>query len=201
MAGKVGGRSNKVARWLRRGDQSAVAMELGIIAVPFFIMFLGSMEIAYDLYVQATLNNAVELAARSIQIGSATGASGENSSTYVTANVCPNLGGLLDCALLTVAVAPILPNKDYYTSPIQQTMTQAAANTGGEICTATGGTPMVLKAWYNGPTFLGLLVPSFTTIVTPNAGGSTVVHITQASAAFVNEYFSGGQTAGAGCGV
>jgi hypothetical protein len=81
-------------------------------------------------------------------------------------------------------------------------MTQALANGGTEICTGTAGTPMVLKAWYNGPTFLGLLVPAFTSPYAPPNGGSTVtVHVTQASAAFVNEYFRGGQSGGAACGT
>jgi Flp pilus assembly protein TadG len=177
-------------------------MELGIIAIPFFTMFLGVMEVGYDLYVQASLDNAVEAAARSVQTGGAVGTSGEKSSAYVAANVCPNLGGLLDCSLLTVAIAPILPNSDYFSLPLQQTMTQALANGGTEICTGTAGTPMVLKAWYNGPTFLGLLVPAFTSPYAPPNGGSTVtVHVTQASAAFVNEYFRGGQSGGAACGT
>jgi Flp pilus assembly protein TadG len=191
-----------VVRWLRRGEPSAVSMELGIIAIPFFTMFLGVMEISYDLYVQASLDNAVELAARGVQVGNAMGVNNENSNTFVGQNVCPNLGGLLDCNLLTVAVVPILSGYDYYTLPLQQQLTQAEANNGTGICTGTGGTPEVLVAWYNGPTFLGLLVPAFTSQWSaPGAQNSTTVHVTQASAGFVDEYFPGGQTGGKACGL
>jgi Flp pilus assembly protein TadG len=117
MAGKVRGRSNKVARWLRRGDQSAVAMELAILAVPFFVMFLGVMEMSYDLYVQAEMDNMAEFASRAVQVGSSTGSANETSSTFVANTVCPALSGLLDCALVTAAVVPVV-NGNYYTSPI-----------------------------------------------------------------------------------
>ena len=109
-----------VSRWLRRGERSAVAVELGIIAIPFFMTFLGIMEMSYDLYVQAALNNAVEVAARSVQVGSQTGNSGENSNTFIAAAVCPNLGGLLDCSLLTVGVAPIPTGFNYFSLPVQR---------------------------------------------------------------------------------
>jgi Flp pilus assembly protein TadG len=184
----------RIIRWLRRGDRSAVSMELGIIAIPFFVMFLGVMEVAYDLFVQAALDNAVETAARSVQVGAATGTASETSSAFVTASVCPNLGALLDCALLTVAVAPIPSGYNYYSLPVQDQLTQAQASNGTGICTGTAGQMMVLKAWYDGPTFLGLLVPSFTTTY-----NSHIVHVTTASAGFVDEYFSGGQSAGGAC--
>jgi hypothetical protein len=54
---------------------------------------------------------------------------------------------------------------------------------------------MVLKAWYDGPTFVGLLVPSFT-----KTWNGTIVHETSATAGFVNEYFQGaGQSQGSAC--
>ena len=186
-------------RWLRKRDRCAVAVELGIISIPFFTMFLGVMEVAYDLYVQAAMDNAVEIAARSVQTGGTTGQSGETSQTFVN-SICANLGGLLDCSLLTVGVAPIPANFDYYSLPVQDQLTQAEASSGGGICTSTAGTPMVLKAWYDGPTFLGLLVPAFTTEWTaPGAQNSQLVHVTSATAGFVNEYFAGGQGSGTAC--
>jgi Flp pilus assembly protein TadG len=187
---------SRLARWLRRGERSAVAAELGIVAIPFFTMFLGVMEMSYDLYVQAALNNAVEVAARSVQTGSQTGSSGESSNTFVAAAICPNLGGLLNCALLTVGVAPIPTGYNYYSLPAQDQLTQSEATSGGGICTGTGGQMMVLKAWYDGPTFVGVLVPSFTTIY-----NGVRTHVTTASAGFVNEWFAGGQNTGTACGL
>jgi pilus assembly protein Flp/PilA len=184
----------QAGRWLRRGDRSAVALELGIIAIPFFTMLLGVMELSFDLYVQAALDNAVETAARSVQVGAAVGTASETSSAFLAASVCPNLGGLLDCAMLTVGVAPVPSGFNYYSLPVQNQLTQAEANNGTGICTGVAGQMMVLKAWYDGPTFVGLLVPSFTTTY-----NDQVVHVTTASAGFVDEYFAGGQNTGGAC--
>lgn len=195
--------ARRAAAWLRRGERSAVALELGIIAIPFFMMFLGVMEVSYDLYVQASMDNAVDTAARAVQIGTATGQSGENSATFTAANVCSNLGGLLDCSLLTVGVVPIPTGLNYYTFPIATQLTQSAATNGTGICTGQPGQMMVLKAWYDGPSFVGLLVPSFTTQWTPpGAQHSQTVHVTSSTAGFVNEWFPGaGQTSGGACSV
>ncbi len=171
-----------------------MAVELGIIAIPFFMTFLGIMEMSYDLYVQAALNNAVEVAARGVQVGSQTGSSGENSNTFIAAAVCPNLGGLLDCSLLTVGVAPIPTGFNYFSLPVQDQLTQGEATAGNGICTGTAGQMMVLKAWYDGPTFVGLLIPSFSTTY-----NGVWTHVTTASSGFVNEYFSGGQNSGTAC--
>jgi hypothetical protein len=184
----------RLARWLRRGDRSAVAMEMGIIAIPFFMMFLGVMEMSYDLYVQAEMNNAVELSARGVQVGASQGASGENSSAFIAGAVCNNLGGLLDCGLLTVGVAPIPKGYNYYSLPVQDQLTQGEASGGNGVCTGVGGQMMVLKAWYDGPTFVGLLIPAFTTTY-----NSALTHVTTASAGFVNEWFAGGQSTGTAC--
>jgi Flp pilus assembly protein TadG len=181
----------QAARWLRRGERSAVSMELGIIAIPFFAMFLGTMEISYDLYVQAAMDNAVEIAARGVQVGSTAGVAGEKSggsTGLVATSVCPNLGGLLDCNLLTVSVEAVPIGSNYYTYPVSN-LTQTNANNGTGICTGTGGRMMILRAWYNGPTFVGLLVPSFTSV----SPSGTIVHLTTASAGFVDEYFTGGE--------
>jgi Flp pilus assembly protein TadG len=177
-----------VTGWLRRGDRSAVSLELGIIAVPFFVMFLGTMEVSYDLFVQSELDNAVNIAARSVQVGNSQGAASEKSSKFVSSLVCPLISGALDCGLLTVGVGPVPSGSNYYTYPWQTVLTQSSATSGTGICTGTGGQMMILAAWYDGPTFLGLLVPYFSTQY-----NNTTVHLTTASAAFVNEWFVGGQ--------
>jgi hypothetical protein len=199
---RAAGPAASLVRWLRRGDRSAVSMELGIIAIPFFVMFLGVMEISYDLFVQATLDNATETAARSVQVGSTTGNNSQSNSAYVSSNVCPNLGPLLDCALLEVAVVPVPFGFNYWSLPLQSQLNEGqigvstGTGIGNGICTGVGGQMMLLKAWYNGPTFLGALVPYFAT-----TWNNVVVHLTTSSAAFVNEYFTGGQATGTACGT
>jgi Flp pilus assembly protein TadG len=172
----------------------AVALEFAILAVPFLIMFMGVLEIGYDFFVQEALDAAVETTARGVQVGSTQGTAKETSANLVAA-VCPNLSGLLNCNQLTVAVGPVAAgasNNYYNASPA---FTYAYASGAGYVCTGVGGQLMLLAAWYNGPSFLGVLVPGFAI----GDGNGGLIHRSYAQAGFVNEYFSGGQTSGNGC--
>jgi Flp pilus assembly protein TadG len=193
------------------GDRRCVvSMEFAILAVPFFAMMLGLMEMGYDLFTQAVLNTVLEESARQIQVGNFVGQVGQTSSDLVNNVVCPNLHGLLECQNLTVGVEPLpqqttangVPTgmqQDYFTARNLITYTAAAGTTnngvttGGQVCTGGAGQLMLLAGWYNGPTFVGQLIPLFGTVVNIN-GASKRVHVTYATAGFVDEYFSGGQS-------
>jgi len=174
----------------RRGS---TALELAILAVPFFILVLGTMEVGYDFFVQAALSNAVNVAARSVQVGTSQGnAKGAAEVAWVTSAVCPALGGLLDCGQLYVSIKST-GGEDYYTyiaanPPSLTTM----ASTSDSVCTGAPVQMMILQAYYVSPTFLGLLIRSWSQ-AWPSASGPRV-HVTYASAGFVNEFFSGGET-------
>ncbi len=174
----------------RRG---VVALEFALTAFPLMALLLGVMEVGFDLYVQTALDYAVDVAARSVQTGSIKGSNGESSAQFAAAAVCPQLLTLMTCNNLIVGVAPIPKGYDYYTAPPAVTLAKAVSSTG-DICTGTGGQLILLQAWYLGPTFLGRLIPNFATTY-----NGELVHFTVASAGFVNEYFSGGQTTGSGC--
>jgi Flp pilus assembly protein TadG len=170
-------------------------MEFAILAVPFFAMMLGLMEMGYDLFVQAALNTVVEEAAREIQVGKFVGYKGETSNELKALVICPNLHGLLSCPNVTIGVEPLPPGEDYYQARDLITYTAAAGTTtngttsGGQICTGGAGQLMLLAAWYNGPTFLGRLIPIFGSVVNIN-GAPQRVHVTYATAGFVDEYFT-----------
>ena len=172
--------------------RGSTALEFAILAVPFFILVLGTMEIGYDFFVQSALSNAVNVAARSVQVGTAqTSAKGAAEVAWVTSAVCPALGGLLDCGQLYVSIKTT-GGEDYYTyiaanPPSLTTM----ASTSNAIDTGCAAEMMILQAYYVSPTFLGLLIPSWSQ-AWPSATGPRV-HVTYASAGFVNEYFSGGE--------
>jgi Flp pilus assembly protein TadG len=177
----------------RRG---AVALEFSILAVPFLILFLGTMEVGYDFFVQIALTNAVNVAARSVQVGTAQAdATGSAASTWVASAVCPALGGLLDCGQLYVSVSaiPSGTGQNYYTyisanPPSLTAMTSSSNST----CTGAAAQMMILRAYYLSPTFLGMLVPNWSQASPTNSRQR--VHVSYASAGFVNEYFTGGET-------
>jgi hypothetical protein len=172
----------------RRG---AVALEFAIVVLPFITLVLGVMEIGFDLFVQGTLDAAVNQAARSVQTGAVHGSSGETSAQFAAAAMCAALGNGLSCARIVVGIEPVPNGHTYYGNPASLTLAGAAS---GAICTGVGGQVMLIQAWYLGPTLAGALIPYFSTTY-----NGSLVHITSASAAFVNEYFTGGQTSGTGC--
>ena len=182
-------RRRRLSLWKDR--RCATATELAICAVPFFSMLLGLMDAGYDLYIQAELDTAVNNAARGVQVGTITGKSGMTSAQLAAQSVCPNLHGLLNCNLLVVGVIHV--PTDYYQDQNPITLTTASSS-GGSVCTGSGGQLMLLQAWYLGPTFVGRLIPAFSTVYNGQR-----VHITSSSAGFVDEFFSGGQTSGVGC--
>jgi Flp pilus assembly protein TadG len=182
-------------RWaaLLRQRRSVVALEFALCATPLLLLLIGTIEIAYDLYVQSALDYAVSVAARQVQVGAVIGTSGETSSTFAAAALCPTLAPLLSCSLVTVAVAPVTTGYDYYSNPTTLSFTTASSS-GGSICTGTAASVMQMEAWYLGPTFVTWIVPAFSTTYSGRR-----VHVTISSAGFVNEQFSGGQTTGVGC--
>jgi len=184
----------------RLGRRGAVALEFSIVATAFVLMTLGSMEIGYDLYVQEALDNAVETAARNVQVGKDNGSS-LTAAQFVKQQVCPAIRAVLSCNQLIVSVTQ-LPSLggtqyDYWTAPPESgdtvnhfyTPLASANNGGGILCTGKAAQLMLVQAWYIGPTFVGLLIPSFSTVF-----NGQLQHITTSSAGFVNEDFAGGQT-------
>jgi Flp pilus assembly protein TadG len=189
--------SSGLRHWLRSGARGTVAVEFAIVAIPYFTLMLGIMEVSFDLYIQATLDNLAGTVARNVQVGGATGVANETSATFVISNVCPYAGGMLNCNLITAAIVPVPAGGNYFSNPIQLTVSQAQANSGNGICTGTPEQMMVVRLWYDGPSLMGFLVPAFT-----KSWNGTLVHETVASAGFVNEYYAGsGQTAGPACSV
>jgi hypothetical protein len=68
------------------------------------------------------------------------------------------------------------------------------ASSSDSVNTGCAAQMMLLRAYYISPSFLGMLVPKWS-IPWPTPVGPRV-HVTYASAGFVNEYFAGGP---AGC--
>jgi len=172
----------------RRG---VTALEFGILSVAFWTLALGTMEVGYDFFVQAVLDTAVQDAARSVQVGSAKGNKGESIADFVKRAVCPGLGPLLNCANLLVSVTPIPSgageNYGTYLAANPITLALTVSSSGGTVDTGAGGQLMLIRAFYLSPTFICGFVPSFSVDSPINPGHR--VHVSFASAGFVNEYF------------
>jgi Flp pilus assembly protein TadG len=183
---------SKRQHWRR----ATAALEFAILAVPFLVLALGTFEVGYDFFVESVLDNAVHVAARSVQVGTTQGAaSGSGVATWVASAVCPAMRGLLGCGQLYVSVGaiPSGTGQNYYTYIAANPPSLAGLmGANGSVCTGTGGQLMLLRAYYLSPTFLGLLVPDWSQASPLSSTGR--VHVSFASAGFVNEYFSGGKS-------
>jgi Flp pilus assembly protein TadG len=176
-----------------RARRGAVALEFAILAVPLLILALGAMEIGYDYFVQARLDDALETAARSVQVGTDVGQPGHGQSLqFVRNDVCPALGGLLNCDNLYVSITavptnPALDFYDYMNLDLNPTLATVMASQD-VVCTGVAKQLMVAQAFYLGPSFLGSLIPTFS-----NNVNGTLTHISYATTGFINENFSGGE--------
>ena len=179
----------RVARRFARQRRSAVSLELAIIGVPFFVLFLGTMEVAYDVYVQSALNYAVTATARKIYDGTIQYSGGAGDTAFVSTYMCPNISGMLDCSLIHVNIANIQETNtttDWWLSAAPAYVTGIGpsftlATSSWSICTGGPGTPMLFQAVYAGPSFVGGLIHGF--IVSYKGA---YIHPTYSSVAWVN---------------
>jgi len=192
-AGRPAPRWWLVVRDLRRTKRSAVSLELAIAALPFFLLFLGTMEISYDLYVQSAMNYIVNQTALQIFEGNAQEHDGTTGgSAFVSTYVCPLAAALLECTKIQMNIHPVpATSSDFYNymqglpSYVTGSGPGATLNTNNwSVCTGGPSVPVMLQAVYPGPTFIGAFIPDF---VVTYAGG--LVHPTYATQAFVNQPF------------
>jgi Flp pilus assembly protein TadG len=179
---------------LARSKRSSVSVEMAAVAIPFFMLMLGSFEVSYDSYMQSAMNFAVSEGARQIWLGKAQGSM--SSANFVNGFVCPAVGFMVDCSLLTMRVQPVRPvtSNDfwqfmtnaspgplpYYSTGTGRSATLTTATWA--VCTGAPGEGVLVEAVYAGPTFVGGFIPSF---VVNTASG--LVHPTYAAQGFVSQ--------------
>lgn len=88
----------RLAARLSRADGGATAVEFALIALPFFALLFGILELAMIFILSTSLDNAAQTAARTIRTGQLQIAGGASAATFKT-TVCNNLGWLAtDCS-------------------------------------------------------------------------------------------------------
>jgi Flp pilus assembly protein TadG len=174
---------------LARTRRSAVSVEMAAVAIPFCMLMLGSFEVSYDAFMQSAMNMAVNEASRQIWVGNAQG--NMSSLSFVTNYVCPAVGFLVDCSLLTMRVQPVRPitTTDFYAFMTANHLPSYSTGSGPSatlttstwsVCTGGPGEAVLVEAVYAGPTFVGGFIPSF---VVGTASG--LVHPTYAANAVI----------------
>ncbi len=157
---------------LRRDRRGIVALEFGLVILPFLGMLLAVMQVSFALYVQSALNYAALESGRQVQIGAVP--SGLTASAFLSTVVCPNLSGLLVCSDILIVLEPV---KDYYTCA-DVTATAPSLTAQQSSYTVSSGLPgqlMFLRLMYKAPFYSTLWF-----------SGASSQYI-QATAAFSNE--------------
>lgn len=92
------GKLRRTGRALARSEGGATAVELALVAVPFFLLLFGTIELALVFLLSTSLENATDMAARQVRTGAMQTAGGASAATFKTL-VCNNLGWLQgDCS-------------------------------------------------------------------------------------------------------
>lgn len=93
-------------RWLRaagqfipaplRDDRGSALMEFGLVAAPFALLLVGTLEIAMMFFASSVIEGATKEAARQIRTGQVQ-AAGDPLAAF-QAELCGSLAGVIDCA-------------------------------------------------------------------------------------------------------
>jgi len=187
--------SRHSAKTLLRGRRGTTALEFAMLAIPFWMILLGLIELGLDFYVQLALDYAVQEGARKLQTGAANAAS--SVTIFKTDCLCPIVAPFLNCNQISLNVYPV-STADYYlnaqagggTIPLSN----GTLNTSSwSFSTSGAATPMFMQAIYTSVPVVAGFIPGF---AVKSAAGP--VHVTSSTIGFINEPFTSSSTV---CGV
>ncbi len=177
---RISGRSKDYGK---NGDGTA-AIEFAFLAIPFFALIFGIIELAIILFVHSTLNHAVSEAGRQIRVGNFQACSG-NSAQKFKDMICAEMGAASSCdqrvrvdvQTATTFAGVVLPAETDPANPTDPV-------TNGTVSNTSGGDPVVARAIYYYPLALPSALTRLETVKDSN------VRKLFASTAFRNEPFS-----------
>jgi Flp pilus assembly protein TadG len=127
-------------RW-RMAKAGTVALEFALIGSAFLGLLLFVFELGFLLYAQTALDYAVKEAARQMQTGQQTIATGASQTSFQTLALCPFLIPFLPCTGLVVTLQPVNTFQTS-TTPPSPPFSTITVNPG------VPGNLMLLQAYY-----------------------------------------------------
>jgi Flp pilus assembly protein TadG len=118
-----------------------VAVEFALIGSTFLALLLFVFELGFILYAQMALDFAVKEAARQMQTGQQTVASGSSQTSFQSVVLCPFLSPLLSCTGVVVTLQPVSTFQNPTTPPTQPFSTIT-------VDPGVTGNLMLLQAFY-----------------------------------------------------
>ena len=162
-----------------RAREGATAVEMALVATPFFLMLMGIVELGMIFLVASSLENATAQAARTIRTGEMQTAGGATASTFKT-TICNNFGWLQSDCLANLSV-----DVRTFSSFASVTAPQPVTNNTFDATKLTfspggPGDIVVVRAYYQWP----LIAPMMTQALQQLNGGKALLSST---ATFRNE--------------
>ncbi len=172
------------AKNYQKDAEGATAIEFSILALPFFTLIFGILELAIVLFISSTLTHAVGEAGRQIRIGNFQACGGDTAEGFRSL-VCKNMAAFGSCGeRLQVFVQT---GSDFSSINMQNPAQPADKDekiTAGSVDSTSGGDPVVVLARYYYP----LVLPPLMTRLETRKG--TGIREIDAPTAFRNEPFS-----------
>jgi len=141
-----------------RDQHGAVAIEFGILALPFFTLIFAILETTMIFFAAQILDSAVQDASRLVRTGQAQLAN-YPASNFRTA-ICNGLYGLFDCSKLKIKVSVISNFASATATPPTQTGTACSPTCNWTITESytpgTGSNVIMVQAYYKWPVIVNL---------------------------------------------
>ncbi len=173
-------------------------MEFALVSVPFVMFVLFVCEFTYGMFTQELLDGALRRGIYQMRGGYAS-TPPANAAGFITAFLCPQFYGLLECDATRVFmnVTPVKQGGDFYSVfpygalPVSGDVLDLSSFQGAAAyCTPAPQQFYEVSAIYIGPTFVGYLLPNILSVKTTSGGGlPPVVHATLSTVGFAAENF------------
>ena len=141
-------------RGFSRNEKGAVAVEFGLLALPFFAIIGAILETSFFFLASQVLDSAVDTSARYIRTGQARAA--DFTADDFRTMICDRLYGMFDCANLRIDVETLSNfSAASFTSPLDP-LTNDWTDTQVYTNGATSGV-MSVRVYYKWPTLLDIM--------------------------------------------
>lgn len=190
--------SSRCSIWnFQSAQDGVVAIEVGLLATPFFMLIIGIMALGLWGWCHATLDYATQKAARRIMTGTLQ-ANNTTASQFTSNVVCSYLPrAVFDCGKLVVNLVVVNETAEptgwynYVNAQQSGMIVPAMSNNATTFCLGAGNSYQVLEVLYPLPIISRYLA----TPAALAAGYSAIM----STAAFKNEPFQGGAGSGGSC--
>ena len=154
-----------------------------MVAMPFVGLLLGTLSVAFDLYVQFALDYSLQQAVRQVQLGLVPATM--TAADFAGSVFCPVFVLFAPCNSIVISVQPV---SDFYTAAAVTSVTPPTS-----FCVGVPGQLMYARAVYQAPA-LGMIYP----LIASSSGTAASANAITSDAAFANENPAGASVTGAG---